>query len=74
MESLGKLLVILGGLQVGIGLMLMFFDRNPLLGKLPGDITIKRDNVQIFIPITSGILLSVLISVIVWIYSYFKGR
>jgi hypothetical protein len=74
MESLGKLLVILGGLLVGIGLMLMFFDRIPLLGKLPGDITIRRDNVQIFIPITSGILLSVLISVIVWLYSYFKER
>jgi hypothetical protein len=74
MQPLGKLLVTLGGILAGIGLVLIFFDRIPFLGKLPGDITIKRDNVQIFVPITSCIILSVVVSLILWIYSYFKGR
>jgi hypothetical protein len=74
MQPLGKLLVTLGGILAGIGLVLIFFDRIPFLGKLPGDITIKRDNVQIFVPITSCIILNVVVSLILWIYSYFKGR
>jgi len=57
-----------------IGIMLMFYDRIPFLGKLPGDITIKRDNVQFYFPITTGIILSVVVSVILWVVSQFKGK
>ena len=74
MQPLGKMLVMLGGLTVLLGLGLMFSDRIPLLGKLPGDITIKRENFEFHFPIATSVLLSVLISVILWLISQFKGR
>ena len=74
MQPLGKMLVMLGGLTLLLGLGLMFFDRIPLLGKLPGDINIKRENFEFHFPIATSVLLSVLISVILWIISQFKGR
>ncbi len=71
---MGRMLVVLGIVIAGIGLVLMFSDKIPLLGRLPGDITIKRDNVRIFFPITSSILVSILVSVMLWIFSHFKGK
>jgi hypothetical protein len=70
----GKMLMVAGLMIVLVGLALTFFDKIPFLGKLPGDISIKKENVQVYIPITSSILLSVLLSVILWLVSYFKGR
>jgi hypothetical protein len=74
MESMGKLLVLLGLVIVGVGVLLMFSDKIPFLGRLPGDINIKRENFQLYFPITTSIILSLLLSLIVWIFSHFKGR
>jgi cobalamin synthase len=68
------MLVLAGLLAVLAGVALMFFDRIPFLGKLPGDITIKRENVQIYFPIASSIILSIVISVIAWLFSHFRGK
>ncbi len=74
MQMMGKMLVLMGGLIVLVGIVLMFSDRIPLLGKLPGDISIKRDNFQFYFPITTGIILSLLVSLILWIVSQYKGK
>ena len=74
MQVLGKTLVLTGGLIVLIGIVLMFSDRIPFLGKLPGDISIKRDNFQFYFPITTGIILSLLVSLILWVISQYKGK
>ena len=74
MPMVGKMLMVAGLMIVLVGLALTFFDKIPFLGKLPGDISIKKENVQVYIPIASSILLSVLLSVILWLVSYFKGR
>ncbi len=74
MQVLGKSLLVLGIVLAGIGIVLMFSDKIPFLGKLPGDITIRRDNVRVFIPITTSILLSVLISLVLWVVSLFKSK
>jgi hypothetical protein len=71
---MGKAVIILGVVMVGIGVLLMFFDRIPFLGKLPGDIHIKRENFQFFFPITSSIIISLLISALSWLFTYFKGK
>ncbi len=70
---LGKGLVVAGIMLVLVGILLVFFDKIPFLGKLPGDITIKKDNVQVFIPITTSILLSLLLTFILWLISHGKG-
>jgi hypothetical protein len=74
MQAMGKILIVVGLVIVGIGTLLTFFDRLPFLGKLPGDISIKRDNFQFFFPITTSILVSVVISLVLWIVSQFKGK
>ena len=71
---MGKMLVVCGVIVAGIGLVLMFFDKIPFLGKLPGDINIKREHFQFFFPITSGIIISILLSAALWLFSHFKGK
>ncbi len=74
MTTVGKMLVLAGGILVVAGLVLMLWDRIPFAGKLPGDIDIRRDNFRIVIPITTCILLSLLVSLIVWIASHWRGK
>jgi hypothetical protein len=57
--GLGALLVVLG-LLAWAGLLSWF-------GRLPGDIRIVRDHVQVYVPITSMILVSVVVSLILWL-------
>jgi len=74
MPLIGKTLVVFGVVIAGVGLILTFFDKIPLLGKLPGDINIKRENVRFFFPITSSIIISIIISAALWLFSYLKGK
>lgn len=70
MAPIGKMLVMLGGIIVVVGLLLMFFDKIPMIGKLPGDISIKKDNFQFYFPITTSLVLSVVLSLVLWLISY----
>ena len=74
MSQMGKILMVFGVVVAGVGLVLMFFDKIPFLGKLPGDVNIKRDNFQLFIPITSGVIRSIIVSAVLWLFSYLKGK
>jgi hypothetical protein len=64
MQFLGKTLILFGILFVIIGVFLVFFERIPYLGKLPGDIFIRRGNTVIFFPIVTCLLLSIILSII----------
>lgn len=66
-QPMGKMLILLGGVIVVVGVLLMFFDKIPFIGKLPGDISIKRDNFQFYFPLTTSLLLSVVVSFVVWL-------
>jgi len=74
MHVLGKTLVILGMVIAAVGFLLMLSDKIPFLGKLPGDISIHRENFRIFIPITSSILISIVLSILLWVLSHVKGK
>ncbi len=74
MQPMGKMLVVVGVVIAGVGLVLMFFDKVPLIGKLPGDIDVKRENFRFLFPITSSIIISVVLSLILWLFSHFKGK
>ncbi len=60
LSALGKLLLITGGLLMGLGLLLILFEKIPLLGRLPGDILIRRDGFTFYFPIVTMLLLSLL--------------
>lgn len=74
MQPMGKALVIVGVVIAVVGLVLMFFDKVPIIGKLPGDIDIKRENFRFLLPITSSIIITVVLSLILWLLSHFKGK
>jgi Protein of unknown function (DUF2905) len=71
---MGKILVVFGLLVVVVGVVLMFSDKIPFLGKLPGDITIKRENFEFHFPITTSIVISAILSTVLWLISHFKGK
>jgi Protein of unknown function (DUF2905) len=64
MTDLGKALILLGGVILGIGILLTLGGKIPWLGRLPGDIFVQRDNFSFYFPITTSILVSVLLSLL----------
>jgi hypothetical protein len=65
-------LVLIGILIAGIGLVWLVAPSIPWLGKFPGDIAIERENFQFYFPITTCILLSVVLTGIMWVVRYFS--
>lgn len=71
-QGLGKFLVLTGAVIIVIGLALMFYNKIPFLGKLPGDIVIKKENFTLYFPIVTSILLSLIISLIFFLINLFR--
>jgi uncharacterized membrane-anchored protein YitT (DUF2179 family) len=63
-ESIGKMLLILGGFIFVIGLILTFSGKIPHIGRLPGDIAIQRERFSCYFPIATSIILSILLTII----------
>ena len=70
-QTLGKFIVIIGLLIVAVGLLVHFSDRIPLIGRLPGDFSIRRENFSFYFPLGTSVLLSVLISLIIYLIRRF---
>jgi membrane protein implicated in regulation of membrane protease activity len=68
MPDLGKLLIIIGGLVVIVGLFLTLGLRIPYLGKLPGDISVDRGNVHFYFPIVTCLLLSLVLTLLLNVF------
>ena len=71
-RQMGKFLIVLGAIIVVVGVVLYFFDRVPSVGKLPGDIVIKRENFTFYFPLATSILISIVISVVLYLISKFS--
>ena len=67
-NDLGKSLIIAGLLLVGIGLLITLGGKFNFLGRLPGDIRITKENFTIFFPLGSCLLISLLLSLIFWLF------
>lgn len=75
MESIAKVLIAAGiGLAL-FGVLLYFGSRFGYfgLGRLPGDIRIERENFRFFFPITTCILISIILSALLYLLSRFRG-
>jgi hypothetical protein len=71
LSQLGKLLVG-GGLALAtLGGLLLLADRFPglRLGRLPGDVSVEREGFRIYAPLATSLLLSAVISFLVWLFS-----
>ncbi|MGH6915855.1 MAG: DUF2905 domain-containing protein [Geminicoccales bacterium] len=63
---MARWLIILGIVLVVAGLLWPWLARLGL-GRLPGDIVVERENFRFYLPITSSILISIVLSVILWL-------
>lgn len=70
MAEIGKLLLVVGGIIIVVGLALLAGGRLHLpIGRLPGDFVIRGKNSVFYFPLATSILLSVIISLILWLFS-----
>jgi hypothetical protein len=69
MPVIGKMLIVAGLMLAAIGTLFFFADKIPYLGRLPGDISLKRDRFSFYFPITTSIIISIILTVI---FSLFK--
>lgn len=73
MTELGKLLLVLGGVIMAIGLALIFAGRFHLpLGRLPGDIVYRGKNTVVYFPLATSIILSVVLTLVFWLISRWR--
>ncbi len=66
MTELGKLLITVGAVAVIAGTILLLMGKTSL-GRLPGDIVVRRENFTFFFPLASSIVISIVLSLILWL-------
>lgn len=66
----GWVLLIIGIAMAVVGLVWLLVPSIPFLGRLPGDIAVERDNFRFYFPLTSCILLSAVVTALVWLVRY----
>jgi len=67
-SGMGKTLIIAGLAIAALGAFLTFGPRLPWLGRLPGDLYLRKDNFSFYFPLTTSILISALVSVLFWLF------
>jgi Protein of unknown function (DUF2905) len=69
MQELGKTLIVFGIILAALGLLLTCINKIPFAGKLPGDILVQKKNFTFYFPIATSLLVSVILSLIFWLWS-----
>jgi hypothetical protein len=68
MGHLGRLLILFGVILVVVGVLLTVAGKVPWLGKLPGDILYKSEHVSFYFPIVTCLLISVVLSLLLYLF------
>lgn len=71
LDSLARLLILFGLILAAVGGLILFIGKVPFIGRLPGDIYIQRKNFSFYFPLTTSILLSILLTIL---FSLFRRR
>jgi hypothetical protein len=67
--GIGRMLIIAGAILILAGLVITVGGRFFGIGRLPGDIVVKRQNFTFYFPIVTSLLLSVLMTLVMWLFS-----
>ncbi len=67
-SDLGKAMIAAGLLVAAVGALFVLSDKIGWIGRLPGDITIRRDNFTFHFPLATCIVISILISLLFWLF------
>lgn len=68
-DSLARSLVVAGLIFLALGVLLYASPSIPVLGRLPGDIRIERPGLRIYLPITTCLVISIVLSAALWLFS-----
>ncbi len=67
MTGLGRMLIVTGLVIAAIGAFLAFSEKIPWLGRLPGDIMVRKERFTFYFPLATSLLVSVILSLILWL-------
>lgn len=67
-EMIGRILLVIAGIIAVTGLAFFVLGRFGL-GRLPGDIFIQRENITFYFPLTTGIIISLVLSLLLWFFA-----
>jgi len=70
LSQFGRLLVLVGAVVLFLGLLLVVADRVPLVGRLPGDITVRGDGWTLYAPLATSIVLSVVLTLVLGVVAW----
>ncbi len=70
-EQLGKIIIFTGVILVIIGIIFMLGSKIGLF-KLPGDITLQGKNWKLFFPLATSIIISLILTLLLWLINYFR--
>ncbi len=68
-DSLGKMLILFGVVLALLGGLLLLVGKIPFLGRLPGDIVIRREHWSFYFPLTTSIVISILLTLLFSLFS-----
>jgi hypothetical protein len=74
MKTLAVLLLVTGGLLIAGGLLLLLMDKIPWFGNLPGDIHYRGRNFSFHFPLMTGLIISIILTVIINLIMRFLGK
>lgn len=66
--TMGKMLIAAGVLLILLGFFFHSGGRIPFFGKLPGDLRIEKENFSFYFPLTTCILISLVVSLVLWLF------
>ncbi len=72
MGETAKVIIIIGVVLILVGLAILVLPRLPFVGKLPGDILIKKENYTFYFPLATSIVISIIISLVLFIINKFR--
>jgi hypothetical protein len=68
MSEIGKLLIVFGVLIAVVGVVIVLAGRLPWIGRLPGDIYVRRGNFTFYFPLATSILVSIGLTLVFWLF------
>ena len=68
MSEIGKLLIVFGALIAVVGVVIVLAGRLPWIGRLPGDIYVRRGDFTFYFPLATSILVSIGLTLVFWLF------
>ena len=63
-HEIGRALVVFGAVILVVGVLLMLSGKIPFVGKLPGDIVVRKGNFTLYAPLMTGLILSIVLTLV----------